>query len=202
MSGRIPILRRLRRDQRGAAVVEFAFMVMPMLMMLLGGIELGYLAYSKTVLEGAIRQASHMAATGQYSADDIGDEVRERLARIGAVDDDVEIVTRAYGSFEDVQKPEPLTSDVEPLGGAPGRGDCFIDLNGDGQWSEDASQAGLGASEDIVYFEVTATYPLLFKMMGKLLDADEGRMTLVANATVKNEPFGDEREPAVERCIS
>lgn len=196
------LLRRLKRDRRGAAVVEFAFMLAPMLLMLLGGIEIGYLAYSKTVLEGAIKEASRMAGTGQHGADEITVEVRRRLARIGAGEDDVAIVTRAYGSFEDVHKPEPLSSDVEPLGGTPGAGDCYIDLNGDEQWSEDASETGLGASEDIVFFEVTATYPILFAFMGEALGAADGRMTLVANTTIKNEPFGDEREPAVERCIS
>ena len=196
------LLRRLEHDRRGAAVVEFAFMLAPMMLLLLGGMEIGYLAYSKTVLEGAIKEASRMAGTGQHSADEITAEVRERLARIGAGEDDVEIVTRAYGSFEDVHKPEPLSSDVEPLGGTPGVGDCYIDLNGDEEWSEDASEAGLGASEDIVFFEVTATYPVLFKFVGPAVGAEDGHMTLVANTTIKNEPFGDEREPAVERCIS
>lgn len=196
------LLGRLKRDRRGAAVVEFAFMLTPMLLLLLGGMEIGYLAYSKTVLEGAIKEASRMAATGQHNADEITAEVRNRLARIGAGEDDVEIVTRAYGSFEDVHKPEPLSSDVEPLGGTPGVGDCYIDLNGDQEWSEDASEAGLGASEDIVFFEVTATYPVLFKFMQKAIGADDGRVTLIANTTIKNEPFGDEREPAVERCIT
>lgn len=195
------ILARLKRDRRGAAVVEFAFMLAPMMLMLLGGIEMGYLAYSKTVLEGAIKEASRMAATGQHSADEITAEVRARLGRIGADGDHVEIVTRAYGSFEDVHKPEPLTSDVEPLGGTPGVGDCYIDLNGDEEWSEDASEAGLGASEDIVYFEVTASYPVLFNFMEGLMDAEEGRKTLTANTTIKNEPFGEEREPAEELCI-
>jgi Flp pilus assembly pilin Flp len=196
------LLRRLRRNERGAAVVEFAFMLTPMLLMLLGGMEVGYLAYSKTVLEGAIKEASRMASTGQHSEAEIVAEVRDRLARIGAEAEDVDIVTRAYGSFEDVHKPEPLTSDVEPVGGTPGAGDCYIDLNGDEEWSEDASDSGLGASEDIVYFEVTATYPVLFRFMGKAVGAEDGRVTLVANTTIKNEPFGDEREPAVERCIA
>lgn len=196
------LLYRLKRNERGAAIVEFAFMLTPMLLILLGGMEVGYLAYSKSVLEGAIKEASRMASTGQHSADEITDEVRERLARIGADEENVDIVTRAYGSFEDVHKPEPLSSDVEPLGGAPSTGDCYIDLNGDEEWSEDASEAGLGASEDIVYFEVTATYPLLFSFMQKAMGAEDGQMTLVANTTIKNEPFGDEREPAVERCIN
>ena len=39
---RRPIIRRLGRDQRGATIVEFAVIAMPMCVLLMGGLELGY----------------------------------------------------------------------------------------------------------------------------------------------------------------
>jgi hypothetical protein len=197
----LPRLRRLRRDERGSTIVEFAMLLTPLITLLMGGIEAGYFAYSKAVMEGTLRTAARMATTGAYTGDEIDEYVRENLEQIGVDGDDVEIDKRSYGSFAQVNKPEPLTSDVAPIGGTPGAGDCYIDLNGDGSWSEDAGADGLGESEDIIYYQVTVSYPLLFKFMSPAFGADDGRLSLTANTTVKNEPFGDAREPPVTRCI-
>ena len=40
-------LRRLRQDERGSYIIEFALLSLPMMTLLMGGIELGYLAYAK-----------------------------------------------------------------------------------------------------------------------------------------------------------
>ena len=194
--------RRLRGDRRGSAIVEFAMLFTPMMALLLGGIEAGNIAYSKSVIEGSLRVAARMATTGKFSAADIDTYVRGRMAVIGIAGDAVTISRRAYSSFESVAKPEPLTSDVAPVGGTPSRGDCYIDLNGDRQWSADAGVSGDGQSEDILYYGVTVHYPLLFAFMAEQMGGADGHLTLEANTVVKNEPFGEGRDPAVERCIA
>ncbi len=196
------ILSALRGDRRGSTVVEFALVLTPLLTLLAGGIEAGNLAYSRSVIEGSLRVAARMATTGRYSAGDIDTYVRGRLAHIGVAANDVTITRRAYGTFESVEKPEPLTSDVAPVGGTPSQGDCYIDLNGDNQWSADSGSDGNGQSEDILYYGVSVDYKLLFGFMSSAMGAHDGHMTLEANTVVKNEPFGEERDPPVERCIT
>lgn len=192
---------RMLRDRRGSAIVEFAMLFGPMMALLLGGIEAGNLAYSRSVVESSLRVAARMATTGQYSAQDIDNYVKERMEGIGIKAGAVKISRRAYSSFESVANPEPLTSDVAPLGGAPSSGDCYLDLNGDKQWSADSGAAGDGQSEDILYYGVEADYGLLFPFLAESLGGKNGKLPLKANAVVKNEPFGEGRAAAVELCI-
>lgn len=196
------ILSALRRDRRGSTVIEFAMVLMPLMTLLSGGIEAGMLAYSRSVIEGSLRVAARMATTGRYSAADIDAYVRGRLSAIGVPGNAVTITRRSYASFASVAKPEPLTSDVAPVGGTPSAGDCYIDLNGDHQWSADAGSDGNGQSEDILYYGVSIDYKLLFGLMSSAMGANDGHLILKANTVVKNEPFGEERNPPVERCIT
>lgn len=196
------IARLIRYDRRGSAIVEFAMLFGPMMALLLGGIEAGNLAYSRSVLEGSLRVAARMATTGKYSAQDIDTYVRDQMEIIGVEGTAVEITRRAYSSFESVSNPEPLTSDVAPTGGTPSSGDCYLDLNGDSQWSADSGSAGNGESEDILYYGVEVEYGLLFPFLADALGGENGRLTLKANTVVKNEPFGEGRDPAAERCIA
>ena len=195
-------LGRLLRDRRGSPVVEFALVLAPMMTLLMGGVEAGNVAYSRSILEGTLRVAARMATTGTFSTSDIDGYVRARLAAIGVPASDVTIVRKAYKSFESVESPEPLTSDVAPLGGAPSSGDCYLDLNGDNHWSADAGSAGDGQSEDILYYGVKIRYPLLFGFMASEFGGVDGALTLSANTVVKNEPYGDARQPAAEKCIA
>ncbi|HBQ54317.1 MAG TPA: hypothetical protein DD790_07490, partial [Erythrobacter sp.] len=45
-------LRGIRRDDSGATIVEFAIILVPMVILLMGGIELGYNSYVRSVLQG------------------------------------------------------------------------------------------------------------------------------------------------------
>ena len=50
-------LARLRRDRRGVTVVEFAFVLPVMLVLMMGMMELGYQAYVQSVITGAVQKA-------------------------------------------------------------------------------------------------------------------------------------------------
>ena len=57
-----PVIRRLRRDQRGATIIEFAIISGPMLLLLMGGLELGYDSYVRSTMQGALNDAARTAA--------------------------------------------------------------------------------------------------------------------------------------------
>ena len=44
--------KRLHSDNRGAAIIEFAFVAGPMVLLLLGGLELGYNSYVRSTMQG------------------------------------------------------------------------------------------------------------------------------------------------------
>ncbi len=50
--------KRLHSDDRGAAIIEFAFVAGPMVLLLLGGLELGYNSYVRSTMQGALNDAA------------------------------------------------------------------------------------------------------------------------------------------------
>ena len=44
-------MERFRRDEDGAAIIEFAFVAGPMVLLLLGGLELGYNSYVRSTMQ-------------------------------------------------------------------------------------------------------------------------------------------------------
>lgn len=194
-------LERLGRDNRGSYLIEFAMISLPLMALLMGGIELGYLAYAKSSVEGALREVSRLSSTGSATEAELDTLLNSRIARIGNASAVIE--KRSYSDFSDVAQPEPLVSDVAPLGGAPSSGDCFVDVNGNSAWDDDMGSDGLGGSEDILFYGVTVTYPMLFKLLSDIINHGDSNMSIEANAVIKNEPFGqaDTPDPATV-CIA
>jgi hypothetical protein len=194
------LLARLARDTRGSYIIEFAVLALPMMTLLMGGIELGYLAYAKANVEGALREVSRLASTGSVTAEELDTILYSRIGNINGAT--AEIDRKSYSAFGAVGQPEPLVSDVEPFGGEPGPGDCYLDINGNKQWDADRGEEGLGGSEDILYYGVTVRYPMIFKLTSSVLNEGENEMTITTNAVIKNEPFSNIANPAPEKeCI-
>ena len=129
------LARRLSRDARGATIVEFAFIATPLLMLLMGSVELGYMGMRRSTVEGALREAARMATTGNVTEDDIDDFIEERTKT--SSDTNVTIVKKSYDDFEQVNRPEPITTDTAPTG-EYNKGDCFRDLNGNNKWDAES----------------------------------------------------------------
>ncbi|MEC7161862.1 MAG: TadE/TadG family type IV pilus assembly protein, partial [Pseudomonadota bacterium] len=79
---RCPNIRRLGRDQRGATIVEFAVIAMPMCVLLMGGLELGYNSYVRSTLQGALHDAARVAAVENPILASEGDTVEEQVANM------------------------------------------------------------------------------------------------------------------------
>lgn len=175
-------IRRFRRDQRGATIVEFAIVLVPMCILLMGGLELGYRVYAQSIVSGALRDAARMASTGGYTGTQIDTYVTNKLHAFRSTAD-VMIDKRSYSDFTGVGEAEPLTS------GSVGSGTyCYLDINGNGTWDEDQGKSGLGKAEDVIYYEVQFSYPTLFPFVINQLGLP--KITKVAaNTIVSNEPY-------------
>jgi Flp pilus assembly protein TadG len=182
---RMPTLSALRRDSKGATIVEFALILPVMCMMLLGTLDLGYRSYVGSVVQGTLHDAARMATVGGVTTDQISTFVTDRLHAFSR-NATITTTTRSYSDYSGVKVPETITNDTVPIG-IYNQGDCFQDTNGNGSWDADRGRSGNGGSEDVVYFEVTMTYPHIMPV-AKLFGWS-GNVTTTQNTVLRNQPF-------------
>ena len=178
-------LRALRRDARGATIVEFALVVPVLAMLLLGTLDLGYRSYVTSIVQGALHEAARMATVGGVSTAQIQAHVESRLHEFSR-NATITTTTRSYADFSGVNVPETITQDTAPVG-TYNSGDCFQDANGNGTYDLDRGRGGLGGAEDVVFFEVTMTYPHIVPV-GTLLGWSSN-VTVRQNTVLRNQPY-------------
>ncbi len=186
----------LAKDTRGATIVEFAFVAPVLVLTLLGLFDLGYKSYVSSVLQGALHDAARMATVGDKTTTQIDAAVNLRLRSFsrGAT---ITIAKKSYADFSGVKIPEKITSDTVPLN-AYNSTDCYEDYNGNGAYDTDRGKGGLGASEDVVNYDITISYPRLFpltKLMG-LPSTD----SVHGSTVLRNQPFGSRSTSVPIRC--
>jgi hypothetical protein len=172
----------LGRSERGTSAVEFAMLMPVLCLVVMGTMEIGYRIYAISVSNGAIRQAARMASTGGFTGAQIDAHVVNQIQKFRR-DANVQIVKKSYSDFTGVGLPEPVTSGSVASGTY-----CFDDINKNGTRDDDQGASGLGGAEDVIYYEVTATYPTLFKFSEKVLKLSPTTKVKL-NTVVSNEPF-------------
>jgi len=194
----IGLLRKLRRDKRGNAIIEFALVALPMSLMILPPIDIGYRMYAQAVLQGVLVRASRLSTTGNYTNNDIDAIVNRELTEFkrGAT---VTITRTNYQNFSGVGKPEKITSDTAPIG-TYNVGDCYNDTNGNNVWDADGGKSGQGGADDVVYFTVTLTFPRIIPLTGLL--GFPSNETIKSSAVVRNQPYAAATQWVVSnRCV-
>jgi len=179
------LLRALRRDTKGATIVEFALVVPVLSVLLLGTLDLGYRSYVSSIVQGALHEAARMATVGGVSTSTIQAHVQSRLQSFSR-NATITTTTRSYSDFSGVNVPETITQDTVPLG-SYNSGDCFQDANGNGTYDLNRGRSGLGGAEDVVYFEVSMTYPHIVPV-GTLLGWNNN-VTITQNTVLRNQPY-------------
>ena len=179
-------LRALRADSKGATIVEFALILPVMCMMLLGTLDLGYRSYVSSVVQGALHDAARMATVGGVTTAQIQTMVQNKLQAFSR-NATITTSTRSYSDYSGVKVAETITQDTAPFG-VYNQGDCFQDANGNGVYDTDRGRSGTGGAEDVVYFEVTMTYPHIVPV-GRLFGWSSN-VTTTQNTVLRNQPFG------------
>ena len=191
-------LRRLGRDEEGATLVEFAFILPALCVLVLGIFELGYRSYAASVIQGALHEAARLATVGGVSMTQIDQRVRERLSNFSN-HGTVTTNTRSYYDFSGVSTPERITSDTAPTGQF-NAGDCFEDANGNSSYDLDRGRTGTGSSDDIVRYEVTFTYQRLFPI-GSFIGWSNTE-TITSNTVLRNQPYAGRSISNVVICTT
>jgi Flp pilus assembly protein TadG len=195
-------LRRLWQDRSGAAVLEFALVLPPLCLILIGMFEVAGLMFTQAAMEGGLREAARYGMTGQLATTPVA-----RAAQIislidkhtlNFVDMSQAVVTTAvhddFGESGDDSPGEPLTYDKNGNGTWDAAdGDEYNDVNGNGKW--DAVRTDAGTSGQIVEYTVDYDYKLMTGFMAKVMGAPGGKVHLKASVVLRNEPWPASLDP-------
>ncbi|CAO1652419.1 TadE/TadG family type IV pilus assembly protein [Parasphingorhabdus sp. NYA22] len=187
-------LRALKRDDVGAALVEFALVAPVLILLIMGMLDLGHRIYATAILQGSVQKAARDASldNGSANASAIDDRVKELMLPVVQPEpvSDFDFSRQNYSDFSDVAKPEDFTDNNND--GECNNGEPYDDANGNDSWDEDRGAAGQGNAKDAVLYTVKVTYPRLFPMAELIgLSQDE---VIQASTVVRNQPFGEQSE--------
>lgn len=191
----------LRRDDRGATLVEFAFVAPIMMLMLCGTFDLAQQAYARTILEGTVEKAGRDAmlenGAATVSEPAFDQAIVTKVKRVTGSGATYDAQRLSYSDFSKVSQPERFV-DRAPLNNRYDSGECFEDENGNGAWDADMGRAGQGGAQDVVLYRMTVTYPRLFPMAGLL--GWSRNQSIMATTVLRNQPFRNQSRPPVTRC--
>jgi Flp pilus assembly protein TadG len=175
----------LRRDRRGAAIVEFAIIAPVMMLVLMGLGDLSYQIYAQSILNGAMQKAGRDSAIqgGGNNTAVLDGKVSDMVHRIAA-NAVIAFTRKNYDSFS-VIKPEPFTDTNG--NGVRNAGECYTDINNNLQWDADPGLTGQGGANDVTMYTATVTYPRLFPVAG--LFGWPNTLTISATTLLKNQPY-------------
>lgn len=187
---------RLASDERGATIVEFAFVVPVICTLMAAGFELGYRAYLGSIVQGALLEASRRATVGDRTGDQIDQIVKDRVAMLSSAANVRSIKKENFYNFTNVGKAEKLTFDKDADGIYDPADDCYEDANNNTVY-DTTMNSGLGTADDIVRYTVTVEYPDIMPV-NRLLGWGT-KQTIVASTVLRNQPFTSRAMPTV-RC--
>lgn len=189
-------LRRLRREDAGVTLIEFAMVAPAVMMLTCGVLEGGMIMGTLATLEGGLKEASRYGITLQQPT--VGariDKIKEILAlhTLDFVDiNDSTVSIKTFNSFSSKGKPEPFTDTNG--NGTYQAGEPFTDLDCDGAYTTNLQGAnGAGGAGQVVEYTVKFDWKIVTPIMGPLLGHfDSGTskyvIPLSASIVVKNEP--------------
>ncbi|MDE1467684.1 TadE/TadG family type IV pilus assembly protein [Aurantiacibacter sp. D1-12] len=196
------IIGRIARDDEGAAIVEFGFIALPLILILLAGVDFGHRTYVSSVMQGSLTDAARRASVENPNIGGSGSTLEERVAE--AVEAQVSnIVTSGYTltveqsnfyDFTGIGNPEKIVRDNDGDGVYDeDDGDCFSDLNENGEFDTDTGRSGRGGANDVVFYEATLEMDALVPLANFL--GGESRYTMVAETAIRNQPWGTQATP-------
>lgn len=186
--------KRLRRDESGSPILEFAIGGPVFLLLVCAIVEFGLVMFVTVLMESSLREASRFGVTGQLpdgasTMSDRENHIRSLIEdrTLGLVDFDKAVLDiRSYPTFDDVAKGEQF---VDGNGnGKYDNGETFKDCNANGKRDDDRGANGAGESGSVVVYSLRYDWPLITPMMGKIIGKD-GKLALSASVAVRNEPW-------------
>ena len=185
-------------DRRGAAIVEFAFVAPVLLTLIFGGLDLGYGAYVKAILEGEMQKASRDRTLESAESDATRKYLEDRVliaVRRLAPEAKVEFTRKAYRDYTNVVSIHEEFNDASENGKCD-PGEFYLDANNNGIWDINGGILGSdGSAKDVVLYTATLNYDQL--PFGSILPWRRGAK-ITARTALRNQPF-DKQASSIER---
>lgn len=196
-------LSNLARSTSGATTVEFAFVVGPLVLILVAGIDFGHRIYVSSIMQAALTDAARRASvedpdlgsgrTGALEAQ-VKSLFEDQVKPIATPGYTLTVTQQNFFDFNDIGNPEKIVRDNDADGTYDAiDGDCFSDLNGNGAFDTDTGRDGIGGANDVVFYEakleMDALIPLTSIIGGK------SRHTLISQAAIRNQPYDVQATP-------
>jgi Flp pilus assembly pilin Flp len=166
------LVRRLLRQDDGAAAVEFAMVAAPFLAIIFAIIETCIVFFASQTLEAAAADAGRLVMTGQAKTFDAAKFKETACAKIVAILDcskGIMVDVRKFSSFSAVDTAKP------------------IDANGNVNFTP---QYDPGGPEDIILVRLIYQSPVWFTLFGyNLANVSGGKYLMVATSAFRNEPY-------------
>lgn len=172
------------RAQGGSVVTEFAIILPMFLLLIVGCLDIGQMAYAVGVLDGAVEKAARDSTleTGDTRAADA--KVSEIILKVlpGAT---ISSTRKSYFAFSDIDRPERWNDANND--NTCSTGETYVDENNDGIWNEEIGRNGNGGANDVVMYKVTVRYDPVFAIPLVPLDWNEREISSLA--VRRNQPF-------------
>lgn len=166
-------VRRMVRDQSGAAAVEFSFVAIPFFMMMFAILETSLVFFAGQTLQTAVTDASRLIMTGQankFEPDAFKTQVCNRIQ--GLFDCNKAYVdVRTFSSFGAINVPKPVNGST-------------------GAFDSNMLGYNKSAAGDVVVVRVFYKWPVFLSLYGfNMADLPDKTRLLSGSAAFKNEPF-------------
>lgn len=188
-------LKKLKHNEDGAAIVEFALIAPTMILMMMGVFELGHTMYVQSVVNGAIQEAGRDSTVEKAKLNKIEDAVREQVGRI-APKAEITFKRAFHQSYQTIDRLEPF-KDVDG-DGVCNNGEAFEDLNGNGARDRANGKDGQGDARDVVVLQVNVEYNRLFPMPSLQGWSEENVVT--GRTLLRNQPFRQQSKAGLGKC--
>lgn len=169
---RVRTVRRLGRNESGAAAVEFSFVAVPFFMLLLGVLETAIVFFAGQTLETAVTDSARLIMTGQANRFEPEQFKTAVCSRVYSLFDcnKAEIDVRTFTSFSGISLPRPV--------------------NNTGQFDQSQLSYSKSDAGDIVVVRIFYKWPVYLSFYGfNLADLPDRHRLMAATAVFKNEPF-------------
>ena len=182
-------LRRLWRDDSGTTAIEFAFIALGLVYLMVGIIEFAMAMTVGNSLEAATNLSSRLGKTGFVDEEAQLDQeqtiMEEVERRVGPMIDigKLEITHEVYNDFTSLNNPDILKDQNED-GDTDDPGE-WTDVDGDG--FKDGAD-GVGGSGNIVVYRISYPWEIMTPLIAQFVSND-GIVNLSAYSVVKNEPY-------------
>ena len=170
------LLRRFKNERKGSTAIEFAFIIVPFLMLTLGTLEIALIHLSRSSMADAIEKTSRQIMTGEAGCLTPQEYIGQLCGRLSFANGDcstnTKVVMQELSRFSDDPGADEQNFDAIQSQMSNGRGNSIMVLRAYHRWN------------------------VMFPILDDALGGGNGELVLVSNLAFRNEPYG-----ATQGCV-